>query len=212
MTTLSARTLASQLGEWRPSGTTPIYEALADRIRLLILDGRITLGTRLPAERLLAEHESLSRTTVANAYARLRELGFAAGAIGLLASIELATNITMQRVYGSVVIPRFGELKVMRVLRPLTSLIPFAWLFATTPAMGIPIVVLAGMLWSGHELSSINTLLKGERTTSRCTCSRFRCSQRSGRQSAAPSSTPSASSRCSPSRRRCGWRPGSCST
>ena len=77
MTTLSARTLASQLGEWRPSGTTPIYEALADRIRLLILDGRITLGTRLPAERLLAEHESLSRTTVANAYARLRELGFA---------------------------------------------------------------------------------------------------------------------------------------
>jgi MFS family permease len=90
---------------------------------------------------------------------QVRELGFAAGAIGLLASIELATNITMQRVYGSVVIPRFGELKVMRVLRPLTSLIPFAWLFATTPAMGIPIVVLAGMLWSGHELSSFNTLL-----------------------------------------------------
>ncbi|UYN82886.1 MAG: PLP-dependent aminotransferase family protein [Microcella sp.] len=77
MPSLSARALASQLGEWRPHGTTPLYEALADRVRLLILDGRISLGTRLPAERLLAEHEDLSRTTVAAAYARLRELGFA---------------------------------------------------------------------------------------------------------------------------------------
>ena len=38
--------------------------ALADRVRLLILDGRITLGARLPAERQLAQHEDLSRTTV----------------------------------------------------------------------------------------------------------------------------------------------------
>ena len=77
MTTLSARALASHLGDWRPRGGDPLYEALADRIRLLVLDGRITLGTRLPAERLLAEHETLSRTTVANAYARLRDLGYA---------------------------------------------------------------------------------------------------------------------------------------
>lgn len=77
MSALSARALASQLGDWRPRGTDPLYEALADRIRLLILDGRITLGTRLPAERLLADHETLSRTTVASAYARLRDLGYA---------------------------------------------------------------------------------------------------------------------------------------
>jgi hypothetical protein len=77
MVSLSARSLALQLGAWRPGGATPLYEALADRIRLLVLDGRISLGTRLPAERLLAEHESLSRTTVAGAYARLRELGYA---------------------------------------------------------------------------------------------------------------------------------------
>lgn len=76
MAALSARALASQLGEWRPRDATPLYEALADRIRLLILDGRVTLGTRMPAERLLADHEQLSRTTVANAYARLRELGY----------------------------------------------------------------------------------------------------------------------------------------
>ncbi len=76
MPSLSARSLALQLGDWRPRDNAPLYEALADRVRLLVLDGRIALGTRLPAERLLAEHESLSRTTVANAYARLRELGY----------------------------------------------------------------------------------------------------------------------------------------
>lgn len=80
MTTLSARALAMQLGDWRPSAAAgaapPLYEALADRARLLVLDGRITLGTRLPAERELAQHEGLSRTTVASAYARLRELGY----------------------------------------------------------------------------------------------------------------------------------------
>ena len=52
------------------------YQALADRIRLLILDGRIALGTRLPAERDLAEHLGLSRTTVSAAYRDLREHGF----------------------------------------------------------------------------------------------------------------------------------------
>ena len=90
---------------------------------------------------------------------QVRVLGFSAGIVGLMVSGEIAMNIIMQRVYGSYVIPRFGELRVMRFLRPLTSLVPFAWLFATTPAMGIPIVMLAGTLWSGHELSSFNTQL-----------------------------------------------------
>jgi MFS family permease len=90
---------------------------------------------------------------------QVRELGFAAGVIGLLASIELGTNIIMQRVYGSLVMPRFGELRVMRFLRPLTGLVPFAWLFATSPLAGVPIVIIAGVLWSGHELANFNTLL-----------------------------------------------------
>jgi DNA-binding transcriptional MocR family regulator len=93
MSALSARALASQLGEWHPTDATPLYEALADRVRLLILDGRITLGTRMPAERLLADHEQLSRTTVANAYARLRELGYlrsvrGSGSVARLPALE----------------------------------------------------------------------------------------------------------------------------
>ncbi|WP_167050643.1 PLP-dependent aminotransferase family protein [Salinibacterium sp. ZJ77] len=75
MNSLSARSLALLMVDWRGSGT-PAYLALADRVRLLILDGRIPLGTRLPAERELASHLGLSRTTVSAAYGELRETGY----------------------------------------------------------------------------------------------------------------------------------------
>jgi DNA-binding transcriptional MocR family regulator len=74
MMVVSARRLAADLGAWRAGG--PAYEALADRIRLLTLDGRVPLGTRLPAERELAAELGLSRTTVAAAYTRLRTAGY----------------------------------------------------------------------------------------------------------------------------------------
>jgi DNA-binding transcriptional MocR family regulator len=74
MSTLSARQLALLLVGWRDVGVA--YTALADRIRLLILDGRVASGTRLPAERELAAQLEVSRTTVTAAYAELREAGF----------------------------------------------------------------------------------------------------------------------------------------
>jgi DNA-binding transcriptional MocR family regulator len=76
MVSLSARSLASLLSGWRGVARTPAYSALADRIRLLILDGRIQVGTRIPAERELAEQLGVSRTTVSAAYAELRESGY----------------------------------------------------------------------------------------------------------------------------------------
>jgi DNA-binding transcriptional MocR family regulator len=76
MASLSARALASALGTWRGLAASPTYAALADRIRLLVLDGRLALGTRLPAERELATQLSLSRTTISAAYAELRDSGY----------------------------------------------------------------------------------------------------------------------------------------
>jgi len=76
MVTLSARSLASLLSGWREATRSPAYAALADRIRLLILDGRVQVGTRIPAERELAEQLDVSRTTVSAAYAELRDSGF----------------------------------------------------------------------------------------------------------------------------------------
>jgi DNA-binding transcriptional MocR family regulator len=76
VTSLTARALGTLMQNWRTSGPGPAYAALADRIRLLVLDGRLALGTRLPAERELAAHLGLSRTTVSAAYADLRESGY----------------------------------------------------------------------------------------------------------------------------------------
>ena len=76
MASISARILASMLNGWRESASAPAYLALADRIRLLILDGRIPLGTRIPAERDLSAQLAISRTTVTASYGELRDAGY----------------------------------------------------------------------------------------------------------------------------------------
>ncbi|NEN04846.1 PLP-dependent aminotransferase family protein [Diaminobutyricibacter tongyongensis] len=91
---LSARALEPLLGEWR--GTGAHYQALADRIRLLVLDGRIPIDTRLPAERDLAARLELSRTTVSAAYRELRDAGFVA---------SLRGSGTLTRLPGPVLVP-----------------------------------------------------------------------------------------------------------
>ncbi len=70
---LSARNLVGLVGELDPA--RPVYEALAAKIRLLIVDGRIPVGTRLPSERELAAHTRRSRTTIVACYQALRDAG-----------------------------------------------------------------------------------------------------------------------------------------
>ncbi len=48
---IGARSAARLLGDWRPPDGRGLTDALADRVRLLILDGRLPLQTRMPAER-----------------------------------------------------------------------------------------------------------------------------------------------------------------
>lgn len=54
----------------------PYYTALARAVRALILDGRVPVRVRLPAERHLAAALGVSRTTVTAAYDVLRDEGF----------------------------------------------------------------------------------------------------------------------------------------
>src|ERR687897_3419975 len=77
---LSGPHLARLLGEWRSSG--PAYASLARAVRLLVLDGRLPLRTRLPGERELAEALGVSRTTATAAYSALRDEGFLASRRG----------------------------------------------------------------------------------------------------------------------------------
>jgi DNA-binding transcriptional MocR family regulator len=72
-TTLSAATLAKLLGPKDFAG--PAYREIADRLRLLAIDGRVVDGSRLPSERELATVMGISRTTTSRAYAELRDSG-----------------------------------------------------------------------------------------------------------------------------------------
>jgi DNA-binding transcriptional MocR family regulator len=66
--------LAKVLGDF-PRGDGPLYQQLVQAITLAVERGDLLPGTRLPPERTLAETFKLSRTTVVQAYARLREAG-----------------------------------------------------------------------------------------------------------------------------------------
>ncbi len=70
---MSARRVAELVGDFDRS---PAYQGLAEGLRVLITDGRVPVGVRLPSERELTEALGVSRTTVTRAYAELRDRGF----------------------------------------------------------------------------------------------------------------------------------------
>lgn len=72
----AATRLASLVGDLSTE-RPPLYAALAARLQLLVGDGRLPVGVRLPAERELALALGLSRSTVTAAYRRLRDDGWA---------------------------------------------------------------------------------------------------------------------------------------
>lgn len=90
---LSARAAALLLTDWRDGTDAPAYEALSDAIRVLVIDGRVAQGVRLPAERGLAAALGVSRTTVANAYARLRSDGFVVSVRGSGSVVHLPASL-----------------------------------------------------------------------------------------------------------------------
>lgn len=72
--TLHAVRAAALVGDFDRS---PAYAGLADALTVLIGDGRIPDGVRLPSERDLTAALGVSRTTVTRAYAILRDTGYA---------------------------------------------------------------------------------------------------------------------------------------
>ncbi|MCX7938702.1 MAG: MFS transporter [Thermoflexales bacterium] len=90
---------------------------------------------------------------------QVRVLEFSAGLIGALLALEQAVNISAQRVYGQVVIKKFGDFRVMQALRFLTAAVPLAWIFVRDPIAAALVGMLAGAIWSGHELANFNNLL-----------------------------------------------------
>jgi DNA-binding transcriptional MocR family regulator len=80
---IGASSLSRLMGGWQADPARgPAYRQIQQALRLLILDGRLPIGSRLPGERNLADALDVSRTTVATAYAELRDLGFLASRHG----------------------------------------------------------------------------------------------------------------------------------
>ena len=57
-------------------GAGPLYRQLYAGLRAMILDGRLPSGSRLPANRVLAQDMALSRNTVATALQQLVAEGY----------------------------------------------------------------------------------------------------------------------------------------
>lgn len=84
---LAARGLVKLLGEWEVGDS--VFRDLASRIQLLVADGRLPVGTRLPSERDLAAELNRSRSTVAAAYEILRNSGHAVSRQGSGTEVRL---------------------------------------------------------------------------------------------------------------------------
>jgi DNA-binding transcriptional MocR family regulator len=77
---IPAHRVVELLGPWRRGGTS--RERLAASLRSLVLEGRLAVESRLPAERTLAAALGVSRATVTGAYDQLREQGYVASRQG----------------------------------------------------------------------------------------------------------------------------------
>ncbi|WNV91106.1 PLP-dependent aminotransferase family protein [Umezawaea sp. Da 62-37] len=79
---VSGHRLARLLGDWRRRGARQGTADLAAGIRMLVVEGQLPAGTRLPAEREIADALPVSRTLVTAALDQLREDGLVASRRG----------------------------------------------------------------------------------------------------------------------------------
>ena len=89
----ATQSLTRLLGQWQESPSRmPLWQQLALALRLLILDGRLALDSRLPGERELATALAVSRTTIASALSQLRAEGYLASRQGSGSRVVLPEN------------------------------------------------------------------------------------------------------------------------
>lgn len=93
---VSSHTVAGMVGDWQ-EGPGPAHQRLSDRLRLLVLDGRLSLGAAMPSERDLANTLGTSRTTVGTAYRTLVDHGYLATRSRARATVRLPDDTPAER-------------------------------------------------------------------------------------------------------------------
>ena len=107
----------------------PLFEQICARIRVRIVDGRITAGTRLPATRGLAADLGVSRSTVVTAYEQLVAEGYMRSRQGSgfvvcdLGEVEFPTSLRRPKVLAEDA--KTDELSPFQAGRPDMRLFPY---------------------------------------------------------------------------------------
>ncbi|MEV0455831.1 GntR family transcriptional regulator [Catellatospora methionotrophica] len=85
--------LSRTLDGWRKSGSS-LTDSLVTAIHEAVLDGRLRIGDRLPAERRMAEMLQISRGTVVTALAILRAEGWLVTRQGSASTVQLPPQLS----------------------------------------------------------------------------------------------------------------------
>ncbi|URM88937.1 aminotransferase class I/II-fold pyridoxal phosphate-dependent enzyme [Streptomyces sp. MRC013] len=97
---ITSHAVARMVGAWQ-EGPGPAHRRLSDRLRLLVLDWRLPLGSTLPGERDLAAALGTGRTTVGTAYRTLVEHGCLATRERARATVRLPGDTPPERRAGT---------------------------------------------------------------------------------------------------------------
>lgn len=99
----------------------------------------------------------------------LREVGFGYLAYSVLTGATILTTYVSQRYWGWFA-DRYGNLKIVGLTTVLISLVPFLWLFSRNFYYLLFIQLLAGFLWAGYNLTSVNFIYDAaaEKKRERC--------------------------------------------
>jgi MFS family permease len=78
--------------------------------------------------------------------------------VGFLGVVATIASLLVQRKLGELA-DRWGPRRMQLISGLLIPILPFAWLFVTSPWHIVPINILSGVLWGAYSLASFNYLL-----------------------------------------------------
>jgi len=88
----------------------------------------------------------------------IEKLGGDALSVGWLSVVSSIAALPGQRIFGALT-DRWGPRRVQLATTALIPILPIAWLFVREPWHVVPINLLAGFLWAGYLIASLNNLL-----------------------------------------------------
>jgi MFS family permease len=88
----------------------------------------------------------------------VERLGGDALSVGWLSVVSSIAALPGQRIFGALT-DRWGPRRVQLATTALIPILPIAWLFVREPWHVVPINLLAGFLWAGYLIASLNYLL-----------------------------------------------------